>query len=136
MTTTHSNGTADTPSRIVTLAKKAFDMSDATLFGMAARAFPILVHMETGADLTRRVTEICEVLGYEGGVIRTQMLYEFEVEDNIRQNGKCVETRGTFQHLNFISSGLVKRFLKKGATRAELEPFIRPEERAREKGTV
>lgn len=125
--TTHSNGTADTPERIVTLAKKAFDMSDSTLFGMAGRAFPILVHMDLGLDRKRRVTEIEEVLGCTNGVLQTQMLYEFEIADNVYEDEEeevCLEVRGTFRHLAAISPQLVKRLLKKGATRAKMAPFV------------
>lgn len=136
ITTTHSNGTADTPERIVTLAKKAFDMSDATLFGMACRAFPILVHMEAGADRVRRVTEICEVLGYENGAVRSRMLYEYEVEDNIYRGNECVEVRGRFRHLADISPLLVKRLLKKGATRSELEPYVNLEHGQKKEGVA
>ncbi|BDF70324.1 hypothetical protein CE91St41_24490 [Oscillospiraceae bacterium] len=130
ITTTHSNGTADTIDRIVTLAKKAFDMSDSTLFHMACRAFPLLVHMELGRDKKRRVTEICEVLGYENGMVKSQMLYEFVVEDNIYRDRKCIETVGHFEHLAPISPALAKHMLKKGATRAELKPFLELEEKS------
>lgn len=128
VTTTHSNGTLDTPERIVTLAKKAFDMSDATLFTMAARAFPVLIHMETGADRRRRVTEIREVTGYQDGQIQSTLLFEFAVEDNIYEGDKCVEVRGAFRQLAGISSELQKRLLKKGARRSELEPYINVKE--------
>ena len=126
ITTTHSNGTLDTPERIVTLAKKAFDMSDPTLFGMAARAFPILVHMEKGPDRRRRVTEIREVTGYHNGEIQSTLLFEFDVEDNIYNGDVCIEVKGKFCQLAGISLGLQKRLLKKGARRAELEPYIMP----------
>ena len=49
VTTIHANNTEDTPTRIVALAKKAFDMSDNTLFEMASKAFPLLVHCEKTA---------------------------------------------------------------------------------------
>ncbi len=124
VTTTHSNGTLDTPERIVTLAKKAFDMSDTTLFTMVARAFPILVHMETGADRRRRVTEIREVTGYRDGQIQSTLLFEFAVEDNIYDGDDCLEVRGAFRQLTGISTELQKRLLKKGARRSELEPYI------------
>lgn len=124
ITTTHSNGTLDTPERIVTLAKKAFDMSDTTLFAMAARAFPILVHMETGADHRRRVTEIREVTGYRNGEVHSTLLYEFDVEDNIYKGDVCVEVKGAFRQLAGISQELQKRLLKKGAKKSELTPYI------------
>lgn len=123
ITTIHSNGTADTPARMVTLAKKAFDMTDSTLFGMAARAFPILVHMELGADRRRRVSEIREVTGYQNGEVQSQMLFEFIVDDNICEGDTCVLVDGRFQQLAPISEAMVKRMLKKGARRAQLEPY-------------
>lgn len=124
ITTTHSNGTLDTPERIVSLAKKAFDMSDATLFSMVARAFPILVHMEVGADDRRRVTEIREVIRYHDGEMESKLLFSFDVEDNLYDGDTCVEVRGAFQQLAGISDNLQRRLLKKGARRAELEPFV------------
>jgi pilus assembly protein CpaF len=126
LTTTHSNGTEDTPGRLVGLAKMAYDMSDATLFKKASRAFPILVHMEKGTDRKRRVTEIREVLGYENGAVQSQLLYEFAVEDNVYKGDECVKVLGGFEHQAAISKTLAKRLLKKGATRAELKPFLEP----------
>lgn len=129
ITTTHSNGTLDTPERIVTLAKKAFNMDDSTLFGMVARAFPILVHMETGPDRRRRVTEIREVSRYHEGEIKSTLLFTFDVEDNIYEGDTCVEVKGQFKQLASISPALQRRLLKKGARRAELEPYTNIEGR-------
>ena len=123
ITTTHSNGTLDTPERIVTLAKKAFDMSDHTLYSMCARAFPILVHMELCADLKRRVTEIREVTGYTHGELESRLLYEFDVYDNIYEGDTCVRVDGEFRRLAPLSEPLFKRLLKKGARRSALEPY-------------
>lgn len=124
ITTTHSNGTADTPERIVALAKKAFDMSDNTLYTMACRAFPILVHVESGSDRRRRVTEIREVTGFENAAIQSHMLFEFEIWDNLYEGDTCVAVDGRFRRLAPISTALSKRLLKKGARRQELAPFL------------
>ena len=127
ITTVHSNGTLDTPERIITLAKKAYDMTDETLFSMCARAFPILVHMEQGADHRRRVTEIREVTGCDHGVVRSQLLWEFKITDNIYEGDACVRTEGAFRHLAPISSELMARMLKKGARRSQLTQFLEVE---------
>jgi len=127
ITTTHSNGTLDTPERIVGLAKKAYDMTDTTLFAMCARAFPILVHMEQNADRKRRVTEIREVTGCVHGEIQSHLLFNFDVEDNIYDGDTCVRTDGTFRQLEPISQELAKRMLKKGARRSELQQFLEVE---------
>lgn len=124
VTTVHSNGTLDTPERIVTLAKKAYMMDDSTLFGMVSRAFPVLVHMELGEDRRRRVTEIREVSGYRNNELQSTLLWEFEVEDNIYDaDGSCTVI-GEFKQLHGISKNLQKQFLKKGARKTDLAPFI------------
>lgn len=123
ITTIHSNGTEDTPLRLITLAKKAFDMSDTTLLSMASRAFPVLVHIELCADKKRRVTEISEVLSYDGSLVRQSMLYQYDITDNIKI-GNEVTVNGAFSAVNKISAKLASRMLKKGAERSELEKYI------------
>ncbi|MEG1752517.1 MAG: ATPase, T2SS/T4P/T4SS family [Christensenella sp.] len=123
ITTIHSNGTEDTPLRLITLAKKAFDMSDTTLLSMASRAFPILVHIELCADKKRRITEISEVLSYDGSLVKQNMLYQYDISDNIK-NGNEVTVNGCFSAVGKISSKLAGRMLKKGAERSELEKYI------------
>lgn len=130
ITTTHSNGTLDTPERIVTLAKKAYDMTDATLFSMCARAFPLLVHMESCADKVRRVTEIREVTGYENGAIQSRLLYEFEIEDNIYDGDECTRVDGDFHRVSPLAMQMQKRLLKKGARRSQLRQFLLEEDHA------
>ncbi len=124
VTTIHSNCTADTPTRIVALAKKAFDMSDNTLYEMVSRAFPVLVHCEKNSDNKRRITEIREVTGYEDGKLQSKMLFEFIVFDNIYEGDTCVEVVGSFVQENPISDALAQRLLKKGARRSEIEPYL------------
>lgn len=123
ITTTHSNSTLDTPGRIVGLAKKAYSMDDSTLFTMVCQAFPILVHIESCADRVRRVTEIREVVGYKNGEVLSQLLFEFDVADNIYDGEECVKVEGTFAQVNPITDRLRKWFLKKGTRRAELDPY-------------
>jgi pilus assembly protein CpaF len=124
ITTTHANSALDTPQRIVSLAKKAYHMDDSTLFAMVSRAFPILVHVEACADRVRRVTEIREVDGYQDGRLRSRPLFEFEVSDNLYDGEACVNVVGAFVQVNPISERLRKWLLRKGARKAELEPYI------------
>jgi len=127
-TTIHSNGTADTPGRVVELAKKAYDMADNTLYAMFVRAFPILVHMKKGDDRGRRVTEICEVLGFKNGELQSQMIFSFRTEDNIRNPDGSVRVEGEFARVSPISGALAQRLLDKGATRKEIEYYRRENE--------
>ena len=123
-TTIHSNGTNDTPSRIVELAKKAYDMEDSTLYSMCVRAFPILLHIEKGVDHVRRVTEIREVTGYSNGQVQSQLLFDFYMEDNILEDG-VKKVLGHFRQCNPISDELAQRLMKKGACRSELAPYLK-----------
>lgn len=123
-TTVHSNGTRDTPGRIVDLAKKAYDMSDTTLYTAFTRAFPLLVHLKKGADKSRRVTEILEVVGYTDGELQTQMLYEFIVEDNIEQPDGSVKVVGDFQKVNVMTEQFKQKLMEEGASRTTLAPFL------------
>ncbi len=124
ITTVHANNTLNTPERIVTLAKKAYDMTDNTLYGMCASAFPLLIHMEVGADGVRRVTEIREVTGYVRGDLQSHLLFEFDVKDNIYDGDVCVKTDGSFVQCGSPSQQMVKQLLKKGAKRSEIEKFL------------
>lgn len=123
VTTIHSNSTEDTPIRIITLAKKAYDMSDDTLYSMATRAFPILVHAEKNKDNKRRITEIREVTGYENGKVQSKMLFEFEIQDNVYNGDVCTEVIGDFVQKGAISDSLTQRLLRKGARRSEIMPY-------------
>ena len=128
ITTVHANNTLNTPKRIVTLAKKAYDMTDNTLYDMCASAFPLLVHMEVGADGVRRVTEIREVMGYARGDLQSHLIFEFDVKDNIYDGDVCVRTEGNFVQCNTPSPQMVKQLLKKGAKRSEIDRFMHVEE--------
>lgn len=128
ITTVHANDTLDTPKRIITLAKKAYDMSDNTLYDMCASAFPLLIHMDQGSDGVRRVTEIREVTGYDHGDMKSHLLYEFDVEDNIYEGDVCTKVVGRFVRRHAPSERLVKQLLKKGARRSEIDAFVKKEE--------
>lgn len=128
ITTVHANNTLDTPKRIITLAKKAYDMSDTTLYDMCASAFPILIHMEMGADGVRRVTEIREVTGYEQGDMKSHLLFEFKVFDNVYDGDVCTKVVGNFNRCGVPSDQLIQQLLKKGAKRSELTPFTATDE--------
>lgn len=124
VTTVHSNEARHTLERMVTLAKQAHDMSDHTLFSMAYKAFPILIHISKLADKKRRVTEIVEVLGYTDGNVEYQTLYEFRIKDNIyNDDDVCIHTEGEFVKVHGISEKLAKTMLLKGARRKLITKF-------------
>lgn len=133
ITTVHSNNTLSTPERIITLAKKAYDMSDATLYSMAARAFPILVHCEKLRDGKRRITEIREVTDYEHGELQSHILFQFNILDNIADSENpdiITDVAGEFIQLAPISEKLAQVLLRKGARRSQIEPYLTVEKPA------
>ncbi len=129
ITTLHANSALDSLMRLVTLAKKAYDMSDHTLLTMAVQAFPIMVHIEKLADNTRRVTEIVEVEGYQNGDVIAHTLFEFEVEDNVHSGDGSIQVQGHFVQRSGISRKLAHRLLKKGARKADIDRFAEREEK-------
>ena len=123
-TTVHSNGAQDTPERVVTLAKKAFDMEDSTLYSMFVRAFPILVHQEKLPDNSRKVTQIYEVVGYKNGIMEYNPIFEFEVMENIyNDKDEVIRVEGAFMHLNSITKAMRQRLLKRGAKTEDLNRY-------------
>ena len=127
-TTVHANSAADAPDRIVSLCKKAYEFSDKTLLNLVAQAFPIHVYQELLPDNTRRVTEIIEVTGVEGGMLRYRTLVEFYVEDNEVDEDGSVRVKGGFVWRNPISDKLRQKMLKKGATKRQLKPYAAAED--------
>lgn len=123
ITTIHSNGAENTPERFVSLAKKAFDMSDDSLFKMMASAFPILVHAEMLADNSRKITQIYEVLGFKNGEMKYNPVFEYEITDNIYGDDDSITVVGNFVQKNSISDALRKTLLKKGARASDIAEF-------------
>lgn len=60
ITTIHANSCADTYYRMVTLCKQSYSMDDATLMGLATKAFPIVAFAKKLEDNSRRLMEISE----------------------------------------------------------------------------
>lgn len=122
ITTVHSNGTADTPLRLMLLAKKAHDLSDDTLLYMAAKAFPILVHIEKNKDNVRRVVDIAQTLSSGNGGTEVSSIFTFDIEDNIYEDGG-VTVVGSFEKVGSVSDELRALLLRKGAAKSEIGRF-------------
>lgn len=127
ITTIHADSNRDAPTRVITLAKKAYEFDDITLLGMAARAFPILVHMDILSDNMRHITEITEITGFENGEIKYNDLYNYIIEDNAKQADGSYKVTGDFKKVGTPSHKLMQKLLRKGATKAELERFANKE---------
>lgn len=114
ITTTHANSCEDTYNRMVTLCKQEQPgMDDATLLGLATKAFPLVAFAKRLEDNSRRVMEIteCEIL--PDGRRRMRTLYRFNITDNIMIDGKQ-KIIGHYEKVENLSEGLQKRLRENG----------------------
>ncbi|WP_148091982.1 CpaF family protein, partial [Paenibacillus sp. 598K] len=84
LSTGHANNTRDMLGRLETMVLSAADLPVPVIRQQIASAIDIMIHLSRLRDRSRRVTEISEVLGLEGGEVRTRSLYRF-VEEGERE---------------------------------------------------
>ena len=114
ITTTHANSCEDTYYRMVTLCKQEQpSMDDATLQGLATKAFPLVAFAKRLEDNSRRVMEIteCEIL--PDGTRKMRTLYRFNITDNIIVDGRP-KIIGHYEKVENLSEGLQKRLRENG----------------------
>ncbi len=88
MSTGHSNGAKDMLSRLEAMAISAVELPIPVIRQQIASALHILVHLSRLRDRTRKVTEICEITGIEGGEIKLNPLFVFE--ETGEQEGRVI----------------------------------------------
>ena len=79
--TGHSNSPQDMLSRIETMVLSGMDLPLAAVQRQIASGIDIIVHLGRLRDRSRKVLQIVEVLGYEEGEVKTQVLYEFQEQE-------------------------------------------------------
>jgi len=80
LSTGHANGARDMISRLETMVLSGADLPVPVVRQQMASALDVVVHLSRYRDSSRRVTEICEVLGVEAGEVKLSTLYKFEEE--------------------------------------------------------
>src|SRR5256885_5309817 len=94
LTTIHSNSPRDTLSRIETMVLMGgIELPIRAIREQMASAVDLIVHLTRMRDGTRRVTNVCEVLGMEGDTIVMQDLYLFDYGMGIDEDGKFLGRR-------------------------------------------
>lgn len=78
LSTGHSNSSRDMVSRLETMVLSAADLPVAVVRQQIGSAIDIFVHLSRLRDRSRRVTEICEVMGVREGEVELNPLYEFQ----------------------------------------------------------
>ncbi len=105
LSTGHGNSAKEMLLRLQTMVMMAYDMPVLAIRQQIAAAIDIMVHIGRLRDGSRKILEICEVLGMEDGEIMTQPLFRFretgetegQVEGVLEQVGKLVNVQKLYQ---------------------------------------
>jgi pilus assembly protein CpaF len=126
LTTIHSNSCEATYRRMVSLCKRAVDMSDQTLMDYVTEAYPIVVFCKQLENKQRRLMEIqeCEILPDGTRVFRP--LYQYIITENRMADGQFI-IEGRHMQVNAISDSLAKRLLENGMPQAHINQLKRKE---------
>jgi len=113
LTTIHSNSCEATYRRMVSLCKRAVDMSDNTLMDYVTEAYPVVVFCKQLENKQRRMMEIqeCEILS--DGSRHYRPLFRYIITENRMDEGRFI-IEGHHEQVNPISDSLAKRFLENG----------------------
>ena len=125
LTTIHSNSCEATYRRMVSLCKRAVDMSDETLLSYVTEAYPIVVFCKQLENKQRRMMEImeCEIL--PNGDRRYNTLFRYVITENHMENDKFI-IEGHHAQVNEISVSLRKRLLENGMPNEKLQALLNP----------
>nr|WP_313527820.1 CpaF/VirB11 family protein [Anaerotignum sp.] len=119
MTTIHANSCEATYRRMVSLCKRAVDMSDETLMQYVTEAYPIIVFCKQLENKQRRMMEImeCEIL--PDGTRNYRTIFQYVITENRIEDGSFI-IDGHHEQVNTISESLSKRLLENGMPLAQI----------------
>lgn len=113
ISTGHGNSAKEMMLRLETMILMGYDMPVLAIRQQIAAAIDIVIHLGRLRDNSRKVLEVCEVLGVEDGEIRLHSLYRFKEQSE--ENGKVIgmlEQRGKLlQQEKLLQSGVGKEEL-------------------------
>lgn len=130
LTTIHANSCEATYRRMVSLCKRAVDMSDETLMGYVTEAYPIIVFCKQLENKQRRMMEImeCEIL--PDGTRNYRTLFQYVITENrMDEKGRFI-IEGYHEQKNSFSESLSKRLLENGMPIEMINNMKRREEEA------
>lgn len=132
VTTIHSMGCDATYRRMVSLCKRAVDMSDDTLMGFVTEAYPIVAFCKQLENKERRLMEImeCEIL--PDGTRKFRPLFQYQITENRIEDGKFVII-GQHRQVNPISESLTRRLMENGMPQEKLSRLLAVTEEEKEK---
>ena len=108
LSTGHANSAADMLSRLETMILMGMELPLAAIRGQLASGIDIIVHLGRLRDKSRKVLQVVEILGYEDGEIKTNVIYEFkeEGEKDGRVIGKLCKEGKLFKTTKLRTSGI------------------------------
>ncbi len=126
LTTVHANSPRDALGRIETMTLMGgIDLPVRAIREQMASALDLLVHISRLRDGSRRVTNVCEVLGMEGDTIVLQDVYAFDFGMGVNDEGRFLgRLKSTGIRPNF-SERLADAGVKLEPELFTLEPFAR-----------
>ena len=126
LTTIHSNSCEATYRRMVSLCKRAVDMSDATLMDYVTEAYPLVVFCKQLENKQRRLMEImeCEIL--PNGTRQYSPIFQYHITENRYEDGRYI-IDGCHEQVQNLSHSLQKRLIDNGMPQSQLNQFIRKE---------
>lgn len=127
-TTIHSNSCESTYRRMMTLAKRKYNMDDSILMQIMVEAYPVVVFTKQLEDRSRKIMEIIEGEDYQDGHLLYRSLYKYEVVDNITETDGNTRVVGRHRKMGHISDTLRKRLLDNGISHKELVEFTKTKE--------
>lgn len=110
LSTGHANSCRDMLARLETMVLMGMEIPLAAIRQQIASAIDIVVHLGRLRDKSRRVLEICEVLGVKEGEIKLNTLYEF-----VEQGTEHGRIKGQLRKVNDLIN-LQKMMKTNGAT--------------------
>ena len=113
VTTIHSNSCEATYRRMVSLCKRAVDMSDETLLSYVTEAYPIVAFCKQLENRERRLMEIQECEIRPDGTRSYRPLFQYKITENRVEDGKFI-IEGRHEQVHTISDGMAKRLLENG----------------------
>ena len=123
-TTIHSNSCDSTYRRMMTLAKRKYNMDDSILMQIMVEAYPVVVFTKQLEDRSRKIMEIIEGEDYQDGHLLYRSLYKYEVVNNVTDANGEIHVIGHHNRSGQISDALKKRLLDNGISHKELEEFM------------
>ncbi len=117
MSTAHANNAEDLLFRLENMIMMGMDIPLNAIRRQISSGVDIIVHVSRMRDKSRRVEEIREILGYEGDVIRTQVLFAFE-EEATDSDGRIIgslKRKGDLMHEQKLKkAGMYEEFAYDG----------------------